>query len=326
MVAVTHAPADFYDVSPLLYRNPVMVVDQRSTHIFSEEEILQEAQVNLPFALRIIFSIIAIAKDIFFVISIYLHRYFEEKAEYAEAAQLSSNPFDRSEDSLCVCLHGLNASSYGFDSLHDKILEEPRLRNMRVYRPIVPERGNCSLTEAATPILRDIRDWAQAHPDKKIHLIGVSNGGRLAGFLGSHLRGILNVSNPIDVHSMAAPFYGTEVLGRNNASVQHIGHVAWNLLVDCPLTNMFFERVVVEEMRYGANRAKSVIQDMRVAGSNGVSFTFYGSVVDEIVRPLQVCIPKGIPNSRALICETEGHSSIVHGLEQLLIERLLEGR
>lgn len=139
---------------------------------------------------------------------------------------------------LCVLLHGFKGHPSIWDP-HLKILNEES--KIDVFVPFVPKAGNCSLEEAASPILPNIIDYTKNHPDKPICLIGVSNGGRLATWLEVQLRTI-SPSTPVKVSTIAGVHFGTPII---------------QLLEKLKLAKFFLSPVIRKELSYGNVKAKT---------------------------------------------------------------------
>ncbi|WP_068469594.1 esterase/lipase family protein [Candidatus Protochlamydia phocaeensis] len=78
--------------------------------------------------------------------------------------------------------------------------------------PHVPERGNCSLETAAEPFVEMIRHYAAKFPGQPIHLIGVSNGGRIVSYLENQLTPEDLQGRRLNVVSIAGVHYGTPLI------------------------------------------------------------------------------------------------------------------
>jgi hypothetical protein len=141
--------------------------------------------------------------------------------------------------------------------------------------PYVPHRGNCSLKEAAEPILAMVEDYIEKNPGKPVILIGTSNGGRIAAYIETKLRH-LNVA--IRVAGIAGAFFGSTQM---------------NLLKTLGIAPLFLKSVVIEELEAASLTARQLIEEMRrpvVVGKR--SYEFYATANDLYIPNFSFCFPK----------------------------------
>ncbi len=117
---------------------------------------------------------------------------------------------EKENGGLCLFIHGLRGIPHDW---HEYLVEMKR-RHPDVYclAPYVLLEGNCSLKEAAAPLLRLVQDYARKNPGKPIILIGTSNGGRIAMYLETQLRVEDLEYRQLTVVSLAGVHYGTQFI------------------------------------------------------------------------------------------------------------------
>lgn len=80
---------------------------------------------------------------------------------------------------LIVFLSGLNGTPSIFDEHILEIIQED-LNDIDIFVPNVLKRGFASLDDILPSILHEIQTWAKIPGDKKLVLVGISNGARIA--------------------------------------------------------------------------------------------------------------------------------------------------
>ena len=113
---------------------------------------------------------------------------------------------------LNLCIHGLNGSPLHWTRyVKQHQLEHPK---MDTLSPHVHLKGNCSLEDAAKPLLLLVQDYMQNNPGKPVNIIGTSNGGRIAAYIESHLNPELVKKRALTITSIAGVHYGTKMVDR----------------------------------------------------------------------------------------------------------------
>lgn len=291
-------------------------------YVYSEEELFAKADIQIDEVSKAAHTVSALFKDISFGLQMHYNTAFYGRQEYPFSVTLD-NIDPPNETALCVILHGLKASYSQFDQFHEAILKDADLQTVRVYRPHIYKEGNCSIEEATAPILAAIRQWKSYKPLEPVFIVGASNGGRLA----AHIASVLSEESlgPLKVSAVAAPIFGTKTAGISTADEGlSSSEAAWEKVVEV-MTNVFFsgERSL-KTLKYGSDRAKALIDEMRVAAKKGVEFDFYASITDYLVSPSTTAIPRNIQNSRAILFTAEGHNSIIQAAHKHQMAALKE--
>lgn len=97
-----------------------------------------------------------------------------------DSSQLSFIRIKENGQCLFLFLHGLNSSAKRWKKyLEDLDANHP---NVNYYAPAITKKGNCSLREAAQPLLQFLNEYTEnnSHP---ICIVGTSNGARLGAYL-----------------------------------------------------------------------------------------------------------------------------------------------
>ncbi len=287
--------------------------------VYTEQSFAKSHEVNTSGLTKIINKIVGLVKDICFALPTIISR-MSQKKFYSDPKTTPIQDIEGSKG-LIVMVHGLNAHPSQFDRMHKALLENEETKNETIYRPHVPNKGNCSLNSAAEKTLQRIRAWALKNPHSPIKLIGVSNGGRIVAHIAHQLKVEDEVLNPIRVSCIAAPLFGTEVIG--NAGDQSLKSRFWRFLLKTPLAGSM-KPIVIKEMAYGSERAKRLVSQMREGARAGVVFNTYGSTSDSKVTPAPTTAPLNVQNLSSKFYTNEGHSSIIKRAQSDIIDATKE--
>jgi len=206
---------------------------------------------------------------------------------------------DNSEG-LHVLIHGLN----GHPSIWDGHLstlqrESPQ---MDTFVPFVPLKGQCTLKEAADPILEKIKTFIEQNRGKPVILSGVSNGGRIAAFIEYQLR-TLYPDTPIMINAIAAPMYGTQSPSETSFAQKKFQNYSVH---------------IQRSLAFGSLESKQLLANMNESLNRDVKrkFVFFGSRNDWHVTHLGSTIPKVIHACEHHITQGYMHSGIVEGVKR----------
>jgi hypothetical protein len=192
---------------------------------------------------------------------------------------------------LVVLLHGLNSHPavwHGHVSTMKK--DTANYGSVDLRTPLIPKKGNCTVSESLGPIENMIRNYARNHPDKPICVLGVSNGGRLAAHLSHKLQ---DLDNPLLFSGIASVLNGTQ-------------HPIFQ--------NESFDPEIKKDYIWADTEAAELIKKMAtVEKTNRLRESiFYTSTEDPLVYPWYGSIPFfKDQNNDNYYCKAQGHSSIV---------------
>lgn len=210
----------------------------------------------------------------------------------------ASYTYDRPEEwnsetkALCVLIHGL----YDWPCTWNPQLEQ--LNNQEkidTFVPSVTAEGNCSLEEAADPILPTILDYAKKNPGKPICLMGASNGSRIATYLETQMR-TKAPTTPIRVSTIAGIHFGSSTMNHLNGPAK-----------------CFLKPEPREEFSYGSEKAKELLKRVREPLADGVAeraYEFYASPDDAIIPDLDSSLPFLGKGEIYHIVPGQGHCSL----------------
>jgi len=207
---------------------------------------------------------------------------------------------------LCVLLHGLRGhpciwnAHYSFLKKHSDI---------DLFIPFIPQKGNCALEEAASPLLPKLIDYAKKYPGKPICLIGVSNGSRLATWLETELRTkVPNTS--VKVSTIAGVHLGSRLVNR----LQHL-----------KIADFFLKPILQKELSYQSKKAQELLAKVKMPLNKEVAkrnYEFYGSTEDFFYVPdLHSSLPVLNIGEQHHIVHGQGHNSIVRAVAKDQTER-----
>lgn len=216
--------------------------------------------------------------------------------------------WSRKSESLFVLVHGLRSHPSVWESHISQLKTYP---NIDVFAPFVPLQGNCSLEEAATPILPNIIDYAKAHPGNPICLLGVSNGSRIVTWLETELREKAPTT-PVKVSTIAGVHFGSSVI---------------TLLEQFGVGKFLFHPAILKELAYGSQKARELISRVQkplppeVAGRE---YEFYATTEDLHVPNLDSSLPTLNRGEHHHLINGFGHNSIVAEIAIPQIDDCLE--
>lgn len=213
-------------------------------------------------------------------------------------------------DGLCVLLHGLNNDPM----IWNPHIEELQKQTKTVDRfvPFIPHKGDCSLEEAAGPVLPHIQQYVAQNPAKPVCLIGTSNGGRLATWLEVQMRTAVPTT-PVKVQTIGAVHFGSPLI--NKLEAKGVAH-------------KFCSPIIREELAYGSEKAKALLEQLASPLPDGVAprdYEFYASTEDFIFVPdLGTSLPVINKGEKVHILHSQGHSSIVEAVASRQITSALQ--
>ncbi|MBA3814991.1 MAG: hypothetical protein H0X29_00405 [Parachlamydiaceae bacterium] len=203
------------------------------------------------------------------------------------------NYWKKDNEGLYVLIHGLDGHPSMWDG-HAKSLKE-RHPNAEVRQPYVLQKGQTSLKNAAKPISDMVRNYLASHTGHPVTLIGVSNGGRIAGFIEYDLR---DTPSTIKVSNIAGVHFGTGIV---------------NVLNQLGISRFVMSEPIREEMPYGSQTAQELLDAEREPLDPGIKrdFEFYATTEDSRLWPYSVALPILGQGERHYIVHGEEHSSII---------------
>ena len=204
---------------------------------------------------------------------------------------------------LYVLIHGLNGQPSIWNG---HIAELEKMHHTDLFVPCVPHKGNCSLEEAAIPILNQLLDFIQQHPDKPICLIGVSNGARLALWLEVQLR--KKASH-------------TAIKISNIAGV-HLGSSRMNFVASYRCTRWWFryKPQTLEELAFNSPKAKQLINAVREPFEGTRDYEFFASTEDFHIPETDSSLPNLDKGEKHHLISGYAHSGIVGGVKKRQLE------
>ena len=173
----------------------------------------------------------------------------------------------KDNEGLFVLVHGWMGSPAFSSLVYYEKLEKSNPNKYEIKVPYVINKGNCSLKEAADPILAMVQDYIKKNPGKPVNLIGTSNGGRIVGYIDSALK---DTDVHIRITGIAGAFFGSKTLTNLNKY---------------GLAN-YLPQVVVEELSQGSSKARNLIESMQKVPTQGSrSYKFYATNGDIVIQP-----------------------------------------
>ena len=201
---------------------------------------------------------------------------------------------------LIVFIHGLNSSPHTGRNLYKKEIENQTNGEFEIWVPTVPKRGNCSLEEAAKPILEMVKKYIETNPGKPVQLIGHSNGGRIAAYVETHLR---DKEVDMRVTGIAGVFFGSDLI---------------TLYKRTGTAHLFLCRPILQDLKTGSEKSKELINNMRKEVTVGSrEYTFYTTIDDVAIPNFTSCLPNIMQNEKCHILIGCGHSDI----QEIICER-----
>jgi len=181
---------------------------------------------------------------------------------------------------LYVIIHGLNARPEMTAANYVQQIKKDRPDTYEIRAPHVYKKGNTSLQNAAKPIVEMVKSYLAENPGKPIHLIGTSNGARIAACVEVDLR---KTDAKIRITAIAGLFFGS---------------IRITELTRIKIARLVFHKDIIEDCSVGSKKAKKLIKDMQKPVTLGTrSYEFYGTPNDEAIPNFSSCFPKGIPGA-----------------------------
>jgi hypothetical protein len=201
---------------------------------------------------------------------------------------------------LCVLLHGLNGHPSIWNPQRELLKKHSKLD---VFVPAIPKKGNCSLEEAAEPILSTVLDYVAKKPGKPICLLGISNGSRLATWLEVQLREKAPTV-PVKVSTIAGVHFGSAMMDR----LQRLG-----------IAQYLYHPSACQELVYGSSKSRELLSRVVEPLSRNVadrSYEFYASTDDFHVPDIASSLPYLNKGERLHILHGYDHSGIVSAVAE----------
>jgi hypothetical protein len=222
----------------------------------------------------------AVIKSILFYLSMIPKLFFRalEECVYPTVTKHEWNV--ENNKGLYVIIHGLNGSPRMTASNYVKQIKKDRPATYEIRAPHVYKKGNCSLRKASLAIVRMVRSYIKKNPGKPIHLIGTSNGARIAARVEVALR---NKDVNIRVTAIAGVFFGSKRI---------------EALKRIKIASLVLHKDIIEDFSVGSKRAQRLIRNMQQPVTVGTrSYEFYGTPNDESIPNFSSCFPKEIPGA-----------------------------
>jgi hypothetical protein len=222
----------------------------------------------------------AIINTIIYYLSM-IPRLFNFTAEECVAPNVEKHEWKiENNKGLYVVIHGLNASPKTTAWNYVSQIKKEHPNTYEIRAPHVHEKGNCSLKDAAKPILKMVNSYIAKNPGKPIHLIGTSNGARIAAFVEVALRK-KNVN--IRITAVAGVFFGSKTM---------------EILTKWPLVRAQFHNSIIQDFKIASKRSKNLIEKMREPVTIGSrSYEFYATPNDESMPNRSSSLPREIPGA-----------------------------
>lgn len=205
----------------------------------------------------------------------------------------------KNSECLQVFIHGLSTHPSDWDA-HITALEQShkndQSRSVDTLIPFVYRKGQCSLEEAAAPILWRIKQYRDEHPNKPIILSGFSNGGALVLYLAQELKKT-EPQRPIMVTTIAAPLLGTQASSKIQTAQKKLKK---------------YNSEVQERLAFGSTEALKLLDST----PKDVQILCYGGREDMHVTPLASAVPSIEGAERRVISGVMHHSILDHVAEE----------
>lgn len=255
---------------------------------------------------RIVDEIITIFHNCAYFISLIPHflAYMVHRPTNYCTIDIANEQWQQENTGLFVFITGLNGHPVWAAPYLSSIQAEHPTLEVRI--PVIPHSGDCSLEEASAPIVDLVRHYIQANPGKKICLIGISNGGRIAGYVETQLR---NEEASIRVTGIAGMFFGS---------------IRMNTLVETPLARHLYSSAVIEEFLYASSRAQALIEAMQEPSSPERNYEFYAAANDGFIPNFGSCLPVLNHGERHTLITGHGHMSIAGAICKQELQRACE--
>lgn len=264
---------------------------------------LQAQGDNRPCALKALHLIASLFRQVVYSVTVAYNK------ATLKNRQFCGQPIEWSKKSegLVVLLHGLRNDPAAW---HSQLALLAKEKKIDVFAPVVPQRGMCSLYEAALPILPTLLDYIEKNPEKPVCLLGVSNGSRIATWLETSLRQN-SPSTPVMVSTIAGV---------------HLGSSRMNLLDRCGLARFFYPEALRRELMYSSKEALDLLYQLRSPLSPNTAprkYEFYATTEDLSVPDLDSSLPKIDKGERCYLVHGQSHDSIVSAVARQQISSCL---
>lgn len=190
---------------------------------------------------------------------------------------------------LAVLIHGLSGHPADMDPQRQLFVG-----THAVYVPWVLQGGNCSVEEAAKPIRAVIDLHLARHPDARVVLIGLSNGGRIAARLECDLR---ERGAPVFLSGMATPFGGSPLMEK----------YGW-----LPVAVGRYSEKAVKDLTPGSIASRLLEYDIIYKARPKESRTSWYAAADDWMVPIESARPAKIHSF--YVFENHCHVSLVHAV------------
>jgi len=191
---------------------------------------------------------------------------------------LSNLPWkdDTSSEGLYLFIHGLGGKPWEWMSYIEAL-------NPNIHRlaPHVPSAGFCSLENEEIPLMPILEDYLKKFPGAPLHLIGTSNGGRIASHLETHLSPELIKGRSLSVISIAGVHGGTVLID----SLKQLGVAS------------LLHPGVIDSLSYNSLSSQNLLkqwQDKQYEWHRHdikVRHCFYATREDEMIWPISSALP-----------------------------------
>lgn len=257
--------------------------------------------------LKFFHKVSSIVLEFFSIIALFYNRIkalIIKKKEYV-VPNSTNLQWSKTNKGLCVLVHGLRAAPSDWNG-HIKELKKEVL-DIEIIAPYIHKKGNCSLEDAARPILEIVKDYIKHHPKNPICLIGASNGGRIIDYIDINLR---NQNVDIKISTIAGAHYGSKVA---------------TFVSKIPLIHRILDKNLKVELAYGSSQVTDTIKAMREKITQGNrSYDFYATTEEYMVTPFHSCFPRINQDEQYYLVHGHGHSSIVKKVRKHQINKCVE--
>ncbi len=215
-------------------------------------------------------------------------------------------PANLSKQTLVVCIHGLNNNPTQFKQTLDE-MQKYDLSETAIYLPYVLQKGHAKLDDMAMPIFEEIKKWAQTSGEKKLVLVGISNGGRIARAIAAKLPELEHIKQLRFVSIVGA------CQGSSLVNLAHKLHLSWLL-----------SKNISEEMAINSERNIQLNQDWKNALESSPEiqrdYTFIASPHDWQVPNYNSTLMEVKGSTKYTIIPNHGHNSIVNTVAKAVAE------
>jgi hypothetical protein len=248
------------------------------------------------------------------IISIFRHALYSVKFAYQKRTMKNRQYCEQNiqwspqSKGLVVLLHGLNSDPAVWHSQLSLLSKETEIST---FAPVVPNRGMCSLSAAAAPILPTVLDYIAKNPQKPVCILGFSNGSRIATWLETRLR----------YQAPLAPVMVSTIAG------VHLGSHRVDLMNTCRLPNYFFPETLRSELTYNNPYAIELLNAVRAPLPLHCAprkYEFYATTEDILVPDLDSSLPQIHKGERHYVVHGQSHGSLVSAIAQKQIASSVE--